>query len=283
MNRDTGIEIVRRRVKLDYDPQRARSWTRLPRRSEDGLNAISFLFPLGETFFCRSVAHYRNRITDPVLREQADLFIYQEAMHSKEHARSNTALREANVLGAELETVARVLLSLATRIWPRATQLAMTCAMEHFTAMLAASLLGKRLLDKEGTDPEFARLWLWHAAEEIEHKGVCFDVYEHVFGKGIWPWLHRCAAMALVTGVGAAGLLTAFLVMRVKLAFRRRPAALGGPSKKGAAGASLRNLFGGLPGREYFAYYRRNFHPWDKDDRPLLEAWKREYPDFGVA
>jgi uncharacterized protein len=112
-----SIEIVRRRVRLAYDALAARSWTKLPRITEDGLNAISFLFPVGEAFFCRSVAHYLPRITDAGLRDAAERFIHQEANHSREHARSNAALREAHVLGSELESVARFLIG-AQRNWP---------------------------------------------------------------------------------------------------------------------------------------------------------------------
>ena len=285
MPRTTPIEIIRRRVRLTYDAVIARAWTRMPRASEDALNAISFLFPLGEGFFCRSVAHYRDRITDPALRDAADRFIHQEANHSREHARSNVALRQANVLGAELETVARIQLGITKAIFPRATQLAITCALEHFTAMLAERLLARRWLYKEGTDPAFAQLWLWHAAEEIEHKGVCYDVYEHIFGRGVLAWLHRVAAMALVTASGGFGLLVAFAVVRLKLIFRkRRPAPARTPQAAGVAkaGPTLRNLFRSVPFSAYACYYRRDFHPWQQDDRALLEAWKREHPGFGL-
>ncbi|NKE47182.1 metal-dependent hydrolase [Roseomonas frigidaquae] len=280
--RATPIEIIRRRVRLAYDAAAARAWTRLPRVSEDGLNAISFLFPLGEAFFCRSVAHYRDRITDPELRDAADRFIHQEANHSREHARSNAALRQANVLGAELETVARIMLGIAKAIWPRATQLSITCALEHFTAILASRLLSKRLLYKDGTDPAFAHLWLWHAAEEIEHKAVCFDVYEHLFGRGFWAWMHRVLGMVIVTVTGGIGLMLAFAVVRVKLFLRPRRAAPAAAAAGPPSGPSLRNLFGSLPITAYTAYYRRDFHPWDEDDRDLLEAWKREHPGFGL-
>lgn len=289
------IEIIRRRVRLIYDPLRARHWTRMPRQAENGLNAISFMFPLGEAFFCRSVAHYRDRITDPVLKEQVAQFLFQEAMHSKEHARSNDALREANVLGAELEKVARVLLFLSDRLLLPSTRLAVTCALEHFTAMLAERLLARRWLYREGTDSAFANLWLWHAAEEIEHKAVCFDVYVHVFGRGFWAWLHRVAAMAMVTFFSAMGLLVAFAVIRVKLIGRKRsvpvsetqqaaPAGAVPPGGQPGAGAapSLGNLFASVSAKTYLDYYRRDFHPWNQDDTALLEAWKQEHPGFGL-
>jgi uncharacterized protein len=160
--------------------------------------------------------------------------------------------------------------------------LAITCALEHFTALLASRVLTNRSLYKEGTDPAFASLWLWHAAEEIEHKGVCYDVYEHVFGRGVWPWLHRCFAMGLVTFCGAMGLLVAFSLVRVRLFFRARPAGVEPAVAKKAVGPSLGNLFGALPLSAYTAYFGRNFHPWDHDDRPLLEAWKSDHPNFGL-
>lgn len=38
-----------------------------------------------------------------------------------------------------------------------------------------------------------------------------------------------------------------------------------------------------VPFRLYFSYYKRRFHPWDHDNSPLVEAWKRRYPDFGAT
>ena len=51
-------------------------------------------------------------------------------------------------------------------------------ALEHFTAILAHELLANpRHL--AGADPATAELWRWHAAEEIEHKGVAYDTWLH--------------------------------------------------------------------------------------------------------
>jgi predicted metal-dependent hydrolase len=46
-------------------------------------------------------------------------------------------------------------------------------------------------------------------------------------------------------------------------------------------GSLLKFLFlepGGMRGlgRRWLAYYRPSFHPWDLDNRPLLETWIRE-------
>ena len=169
-------EITRRRVQLDYTAGNAAAWTSMSRTVEDAINAVSFLFPIGETFFVRSVKHYLPRITDPVLRDQAERFIFQEAMHSKEHSRFNLALKQANAFGAELERLAALLLGLARRLLPRATQLAVTCALEHFTAMMADLFLDHPEL-WANTPEDIVRLWQWHSMEETEHKAVAFDVF----------------------------------------------------------------------------------------------------------
>jgi uncharacterized protein len=45
---------------------------------------LSSLFPEGEDFFVRSVRHYRDRVTDPELRQQVAGFIGQESIHGRE-------------------------------------------------------------------------------------------------------------------------------------------------------------------------------------------------------
>src|SRR3546814_5779790 len=51
-------------------------------------------------------------------------------------------------------------------------------ALDHFTAMMAHEFLtNSRHFAK--ADPEVHNMWRWHATEEIEHKGVAFDVWVH--------------------------------------------------------------------------------------------------------
>ncbi len=55
-------------------------------------------------------------------------------------------------------------------------QLAITVALEHFTAIMAHSLLTEKD-PLPGAPAEVLRLWQWHAIEEVEHKAVAFDTY----------------------------------------------------------------------------------------------------------
>src|SRR3546814_17267406 len=55
-------------------------------------------------------------------------------------------------------------------------QLTATCALEHFTAILANAVLSDPA-HLVGADTEAQRMWRWHAVEEIEHKDVAYDTW----------------------------------------------------------------------------------------------------------
>ena len=282
--------IIRRRVKIDFASAKAAGWSRRGKEFENRLNALSFLFPAGERYFIHSVRNYMPRISDPVLRDQAERFIYQEAMHSKEHARSNEALKLVQPYGAEMEKMAEFVLSAHRRLSFKSSQLAASCAIEHFTAILADALLrGQQRLRAE-SDPAFADLWLWHAVEETEHKAVCFDVYQHVCGKGTVSYLHRVVVMAFTSMIIAAIIGVGFTMIKWKQRKKLRTTAGAAdaprdvkPDRNSMGAPSMSSLVKIIPVKLYFDYYRRSFHPWDHDNTHLIDEWKRCYADFGEA
>ncbi len=48
--------------------------------------------------------------------------------------------------------------------------------------MLGQWVLQNRALDDAGTDPMMLDLLRWHGAEEVEHRSLVYDVYQHVSG-----------------------------------------------------------------------------------------------------
>ena len=264
--------IICRRITLDFEADRARGWHPTRGHTEDLLNALSFMFPNGERFFIRCVQHYQNHITDPVLAEQVRLFLYQEAMHSKEHVRCNAALATVFPRGPAIDRFTAKVLNF-TRFYSWPFRLALTCALEHMTAMLADSLLSSQEQFLEATDYDFASLWLWHAVEETEHKAVAFDVYVHIFGRGIWSTLRRGLAMALVSvDFVLVAIIAIFMIKR-----DGKAAPVGDNKRRG----SYQLLHEILAVKQYWPYYRRSFHPWDHDNSALVAAWKQRYQDFG--
>ena len=70
----------------------------------------------------------------------------------------------------------------ALKRWWLYRRLADVAALEHYTAMLGQWVLQNRGLDYAGTDPMMLDLLRWHGAEEVEHRSLVFDVYQHVCG-----------------------------------------------------------------------------------------------------
>ena len=139
-------------------------------------NALSSTFPIGEAYFVESVRAFREG-TPPKLGEEIKAFTTQEAIHSREHDAFNKRAQQAGYDLSKLDKRVEERLAI-TKSRPPVVNVAATMALEHFTAIIAHELLADpRHL--EGADPETAELWRWHAAEEIEHKGVAYDTWLH--------------------------------------------------------------------------------------------------------
>lgn len=266
---------MRRHVNLAFDPATARRWYKR-KDIEDLLNGISFMFPPGERFFIRTINYYRHRITDPLLQEQVRRFIHQESMHTKEHSRCNVALAAAFPAGPAAQKYARWWLAVAERLLPRAWQLAVTCAIEHLTAVLADTLLRvQEDFMAESADPAIGALWLWHAVEETEHKAVAFDVYQTVIGKGLLAYLQRICVMFTVSFTFSLSAYVAIRQMR-KGSNKAKTSTPSGQGKK------FSGLLQEVVSRElYFSYYKRSFHPWNHDNSNLVARWRARFADLG--
>ncbi|MFZ5723437.1 MAG: metal-dependent hydrolase [Pseudomonadota bacterium] len=261
-----SVNIPPRRMDFEFEGRTPRYWYGNDPFLSLFWSTLSALFPEGEQFFVDSVRHYRDKITDPVLRAQVAGFIGQEAMHSKEHVEINNAL---TALGIPANTVDRQLAPIlggVRRFLPKRMQLAATCALEHFTATMAEQLLRDPQHAAMG-HPDVMGLWMWHALEENEHKTVAFDVYEKVGGN--YP--ERVVVMAAATVVFFA--LTAWWHAQMLRAdgqlFRLRNLKsalyLWGP----------KGLFTRLL-PQYLDYYKPGFHPRDHDTDALLEEWRQK-------
>ena len=233
-------------------------------------NGLSIMFPEGERFFVDSVRHFQDAITDPKLKEDVRGFCGQEGIHGREHRRFNERVAELGYPVERVEAFVRAGIAIDRKLPPK-WQLALTCALEHFTAVFADVVLRDPRAFRDA-DPDVARLWLWHAVEETEHKAVAFDVYRTV-APGLGGYLRRVVVMLWAT-IGFAAqifLHESWLVrhdgMFWKLAARRR---------------ALR-YFWKEPGllrqglRHYLSYYRPDFHPWQLDNTALVTRWKAEY------
>ena len=191
-------KIVRRQVEIDFDPVPPGPWFPAGGPLETMFNAASVSFPPTERFFIAAVRDYQDQIADPILQEQVRRFIFQEAMHNKVHIDCNAMLARDNPNCRKAEKVTRVTFQVLGRL-PRWFRLSLSSALEHFTSMAADTL--PHYPDEFGqiVPAEVAQMWLWHAAEETEHKAVCFDVHRTVVGSGPFAYLNRIAGMLFAT------------------------------------------------------------------------------------
>jgi len=143
-------------------------------------NGLNLVFPDGERFFVRSVRHYLDDIEDPELRDRIKRFFGQEGQHAREHERLLEILREQGYdLDAFLHPYRHLAYEVLAPALPAKLRLSITAALEHFTASFAVHALSSGLLE-QNAPPVLAELLMWHAAEEIEHKDVAYDVLQTV-------------------------------------------------------------------------------------------------------
>lgn len=231
-------------------------------------NALSIAFPAGEKFFIDAVRHYADRITDPALKANIQGFCGQEGFHRREHQRYNETLCAAR--GYDLDALEGTLtrrLRWAQKTLSPMKNLAITVAIEHFTAVLAEILLRPgSILDS--TDPAMRELWRWHAAEELEHKTVAFDVYRAVGG-----------SEALRRGVmRRATVFLTFELTRALVTILRKDGQLFNIRLWRRGLASLFGKQGIFSGAwpMYKAFYQQGFHPLHQDTQDLVVQWAAE-------
>jgi predicted metal-dependent hydrolase len=227
---------------------------------------LSSVFPDGEDFFVRSVRSFRGEIADPILAQQMRGFIGQEAIHGREHRAFNRRLAELGYPTRFIEGVTERLLALADRVLSRKARLAVTAALEHYTATLAEQLLRDDQTKALFGQPKVLELFLWHALEESEHKTVAFDVYRAVGGT---ERMRRVVMDVVTVGfLGGVGLIVGLSLLtdratynpvRLVRSFRRL-------LRSPIVSADL--------WRELRAYNRSGFHPSDRDAAELLETWR---------
>ena len=214
---------------------------------------------------------------DARLGREIKAFTTQEVIHSREHLAFNRRAADAGYDLSKLEAQVHKRLEL-TRTRPPIMSLAATMALEHFTAILAHELLADpRHLDR--ADPATAALWRWHAAEEIEHKGVACDTWLHA--TKAWPrgkrWKVKAKVMLFVTRNFVVDRTAGALILL-------RQDGITGP--RAVAGllwyawirpGMFRKIF-----TAWAKFFLPNFHPWNEDDRALIENYETS-GDFAPA
>ena len=229
---------------------------------------LSAMFPEGEDFFVRAVRAHADQVTDPELKKQVAGFIGQEVTHGREHRALNERLQQMGYPTRRVDKWVRIGLGRNERLLPPKIQLAMTAALEHYTAALAETLLTDERAQALLGETEVRSMLLWHALEESEHKAVAFDVFQTCVGNEKM----RIRAMRVTT------VLFLFFVTMHTINSLLRDRATYNPKTLIKSVLALRHS----PFVEkdviahLRAYTKPGFHPDDHDNTELIAYWSAQ-------
>ena len=275
-----GASFPVRRMDFEFG-EVARYWAGGDAGLTHFMTALSALFPEGEQFFVDSTRAVRKnpKLSDPDLQREISAFIGQEAMHSKEHLAFNFSAQAYGYDVRRMENQTAKVIKTGTKVVAQLLKpfgfskemidLTGTCALEHFTAVIAAELLQNEDVQAIFNNKTMYQLWMWHAVEENEHKAVVFDVYTAMYGRGLKAYGMRATAMILAMTLIfiTQSYFTAQLMKTDrKLTWKDSKYML--KFMYGRKGFITRQI------PELLDFFRPNFHPNDSNTDQLLADWK---------
>ena len=257
----------------DHETPPPRYWMAGSRLFTHMSNGINLLFPKGERFFIRSVQAFVDELDDPELVAQVRGFMAQEVRHGMEHE-SFFALLEAQ--GYDVQTILDWYDRVAYQWFEPKTspelRLAATAALEHYTAMFGEFALTDGL---PHAHPALRDLLLWHAAEEIEHKSVAFDVLQAVnpsYSLRVQGMLMATLGLLTFWFLASRELILQDAQMGLEESVEAVPTDLRGRAVEAYQAFWERPTFRGMA-RGFLDYLRPDFHPDQHDNYPMAKAY----------
>ena len=136
-----------------------------------------------EPFIVKSMRKVIPLIRDAALKEEVDRFCRQESQHYQQHADFNKMILARNYPGMEAR-LDRVRDDFDGYLRDRSDRfrIGFVEGFESYTSQIASALLPTGLYEHKRSEPHFAGLFKWHMLEEVEHRNVAYDIYQHVYG-----------------------------------------------------------------------------------------------------
>ncbi|MDX1668593.1 MAG: metal-dependent hydrolase [Limnobacter sp.] len=269
--------VPRSNLDFQLDQDIPKYWLRGDPFKTRVFDGVQMSFPDGEKYFITSVRHFKKFIQDPELLQEVKDFTWQEGQHGKVHSDYNKRMVEQGLPVEKILGVIRKILDRRTRRLSPEYNIAMTAALEHFTAMMAEMFFARKEV-MEGADPRVRAMLAWHAIEEMEHKAVAFDVMQKVAKVG---YFRRCLAMchAIFAFTTHTYLVTWTLLKHDGYSFtdRLKLFAKGSAWLYGPKGLYTRLIPGLL------SYFKPGFHPWQTKTVHSYPVWLEAFNESGNA
>ena len=162
--------------------------------------ALSMTMPYLEPYLIRTMKVALQHIRDPLLAEDVKRFSQQEGHHFRNHASLNNEIRKRFDDGtADRLRAIEAALEADYQRFTRSKSLRFNVAYaEGFEAMTCAGALASAEHGAfDGAGMPGGDIWAWHMVEEIEHRTVAFNVFDHLVGSylyrilfGTWSQIH---------------------------------------------------------------------------------------------
>jgi predicted metal-dependent hydrolase len=195
-----------RRISFSYPDDLDPDWNRRLPQFAAAANSVALLMPYAEPYFVRSIRAVLPRLPEP-LRTEAHAYMRQETEHHRQHRRFNDLVVARHPRLARLEALAKRAYGGLARRRSERFNLAFAAGSETMAFCLAR--WSERHLSElfDDADPVPATLFLWHLAEEAEHKAVAHDVWVEVDGSRPRYACATALSLLLLTTFTVAGTL----------------------------------------------------------------------------
>lgn len=268
----TETELPQRKVSFDFS-KTPLHWLPGDPFSSHFISEIHMILPAGEFWFCRLYNQSLPHIRDEKMRDDVKGFIRQEAVHGRAHANAIPDFLEARGVETKSylkridwiferllgETPLGIRLPVFLQFYWLLFRLGIIASIEHFTCILGKYVIEHSYFD--GGDAVMVDMLRWHGAEEIEHRCVAFDLYEHLGGSYLMRYVMFILVAPILLYLWMSG---AAYLMRQDPALRARKPSVWRPWfwlewRRMARLGHLPSLFWLI--RETLRYLRLDYHP----------------------
>ena len=239
-----------------------------------GLIAGSLLLPHLEPYLIRSMKAAEKHVTDPKILDGLKRFSAQEGQHYRMHMKFNATVRRSGFPG--LDALEKELSDDYHRFTKTKSLPFNLAYAEGFEALTMNAI--KQMMEPDGFGEDlsvFMQMVEWHFVEELEHRTVAFDVYDHVCGGyfyrlvvGIWAQWHFTRWVRRVT---------AYMLKMSPPPKHNAKTPAGNGMTKTPARASIREMLAVL-----LRIYLPNYTPHDVKIAPGIQVLADKYTEMAI-
>jgi predicted metal-dependent hydrolase len=148
---------------------------------------LSLYLPYLEPYIIKALRSATHLVKSDDVLDKIDKFCRQEAQHYKQHEKFNALIHERDYPGlAEIEARCKAEFDDWLENKPLKYNVGFVEGFESYTTQGAVASLNGGALSGPNVDQKIADLFRWHLTEEIEHRTVAFDVWEHIYGDYVY-------------------------------------------------------------------------------------------------